>query len=131
VRRGERVPRRPTQDGEVLELGGASLARRVVEIATPHVPHNWESHIFFEPETGTLFCGDLLTQLGDGPPQTSHDILGAAIAAEDAFHQTSLGSAVPATYRRLADLRPPARHHARLRLRRRLSGAAPRDGRRL
>ncbi len=62
--------------------------------------------MFFEQETGTLFCGDLLTQLGDGPPVTGDDILGAAIAAEEVFHQTSLGPAVPATYRRLADLRP-------------------------
>jgi flavorubredoxin len=99
-------PPRPLQDGEVLDLGGAALARRVIEIATPHVPHNWESHMFFEMETGTLFCGDLLTQLGDGPAVTSDDILGAAIAAEEAFHQTSLGAAVPATYRRLAGLRP-------------------------
>ena len=99
-------PPRPMADGEVLQLGGASLARRVIEIATPHVPHNWESHMFFEQETGTLFCGDLLTQLGDGPPVTSEDILGAAIVAEETFHQTSLGPAVPATYRRLADLGP-------------------------
>jgi len=99
-------PPRPMQDGEVLELGGASLARRVVEIATPHVPHNWESHMFFEQETGTLFCGDLLTQLGDGPPVTGDDILGAAVAAEELFHQTSLGPAVPETYRRLAGLEP-------------------------
>jgi flavorubredoxin len=99
-------PPRPLADGEVLELGGAALSRRVVEIATPHVPHNWESHMFFEQETGTLFLGDLLTQLGDGPPVTSGDILDAAIAAEEVFHQTSLGPLVPATYRRLAELAP-------------------------
>jgi flavorubredoxin len=99
-------PPRPLQDGEALQLGGAALARQVIEIATPHVPHNWESHMFFEQETGTLFCGDLLTQLGDGPAVTGDDILDAAIAAEEVFHQTSLGPAVPATYRRLADLAP-------------------------
>ncbi|HEU5035177.1 MAG TPA: hypothetical protein VFT62_10555, partial [Mycobacteriales bacterium] len=82
------------------------LARRVVELATPHVPHNWESHMFFEQETGTLFCGDLLTQVGDGPAVTDDDILDAAIAAEEMFMGTSLGPAVPATYRRLADLDP-------------------------
>lgn len=99
-------PPRSMQDAEVLDLGGAALARRVIEIATPHVPHNWESHMFFEEETGTLFCGDLLTQIGDGPALTSDDILGAAIAAEEMFRQTSLGPAVPETYRRLADLEP-------------------------
>ena len=99
-------PPRPLQDGEVLDIGGASFARRVVEIATPHVPHNWESHMFYEQETGTLFLGDLLTQVGDGPAVTSDDLLEAAIAAEDLFHQTSLGPAVPTTYRRIADLDP-------------------------
>ena len=99
-------PPRPLDDGDVLDIGGASLARRVLEISTPHVPHNWESHMFFEQETKTLFLGDLLTQLGNGPAVTSEDLLDAAIVAEDVFHQTSLGPAVPATYRRLADLNP-------------------------
>ena len=104
----DQLPRapRPLDDGEVLDIGGASLARRLVELATPHVPHNWESHMFFEEVSGTLFLGDLLTQLGNGPAVTSEDILDTAIAAEDLFHQTSLGPAVPATYRRLADLEP-------------------------
>ena len=99
-------PPRPLVDGEVLDIGGAALSRRVVEIATPHVPHNWESHMFMEQETGTLFCGDLVTQLGNGPAITSEDLVSAAIEAEDLFHQTSIGPAVPETYRRLADLAP-------------------------
>jgi flavorubredoxin len=99
-------PPRSLDDGEVLELGGAELQRRVLEVPTPHVPHNWESHVFFEQETATLFCGDLVTQLGDGPAVTDADLLDAAIAAEELFGQTSLGPAVPATYRRLADLEP-------------------------
>lgn len=99
-------PPRPLDDGEVLELGGAGLARRVLEVATPHVPHNWESHVFFEQETRTLFCGDLLTQLGNGPALVGDDLVQAAIDAEDLFQQTSLGPLVPATYRRLAELEP-------------------------
>jgi flavorubredoxin len=99
-------PPRPLQDGEVLEIGGATMSRRLVELATPHVPHNWESHMFFEEETGTLFCGDLVSQLGDGAPITSDSLLDAAIAAEELFLQTSMGPAVPATYRRLAELAP-------------------------
>jgi hypothetical protein len=70
------------------------------------VPHNWESDIFFEQDSGTLFCGDLLTQLADATPVTNDEIQGAAIAAEETLHQTSLGPAVPETYRRLADLKP-------------------------
>lgn len=93
-------------DGEVLEIGGAGLKHRVLGVPTPHVPHNWESHVLYEQESGTLFCGDLVTQLGDGPAVTDADLLEAAIAAEELFGQTSLGAAVPATYRRLADLEP-------------------------
>lgn len=100
-----RAPR-PLADGEVIDLGGAAIARRVLEVTTPHVPHNWESHLFFEQETGTLFCGDLLTQLGNGPAVVGDDIIDAAIEAEEVFHQTSLGALVPQTYRRLADLEP-------------------------
>jgi flavorubredoxin len=99
-------PPRPMNDCEALEIGGAALTRRVVQLATPHVPHNWESQVFFEQETGTLFCGDLLTQFGDGPAITDNNLLEAAIQAEEAFHQTSLGPAIPATYRRLAELQP-------------------------
>jgi flavorubredoxin len=93
---------RPLQDGDVIDLGG----KRVMEIATPHVPHNWESHMLFEQTTGTLFCGDLLSQTGDGPALTTAPILDAAISCEQLFMQTSMGPAVPATYRRLADLEP-------------------------
>lgn len=90
----------------MLELGGAALERRVLEVPTPHVPHNWESHVLFEQQTDTLFCGDLLTQAGDGAAVTDGDLVDAAIFAEELFKQTSLGPAVPATYRRLADLGP-------------------------
>src|SRR3954464_12029949 len=99
-------PPHPMADGEVLDIGGAGLRRSVLEVATPHVPHNWESHLFFEQETGTLFCGDLCTQLGDGPAVRTDEIVEDAHAAEELFRQTSMGPAIPATYRRLADLNP-------------------------
>lgn len=99
-------PPRALGDGDVMDLGGATLRRRILEVSTPHVPHNWESHVFFEQETATLFCGDLVTQLGDGAAVTDQDLVQAAIEAEELFRQTSLGPAVPATYRRLADLEP-------------------------
>ena len=89
--------------GETIDLG---QGKRVVEIPTPHVPHNWESHVLFEESTRTLFCGDLLTQLGDGPALVTHDIIEAATEAEAVFGQTSVGPKVPATLRRLAELHP-------------------------
>ena len=56
-------PPRVLQDGEVIDLGG----KRVRYLDTPHVPHGWDAGVIYEETTGTLFCGDLFTQLGDGP----------------------------------------------------------------
>ncbi len=99
-------PPHPLGDGEVLELGEGPTGRRVQEIATPHVPHNWESHLLFEPQSATLFAGDLFTQLGDLAAITADDIIEGSIQAEEIFRATSLGPAVPATLRRLAELEP-------------------------
>jgi flavorubredoxin len=99
-------PPRPMADGEILDIGDAMLTRQVQELSTPHVPHNWESHMFFETETRTLFCSDLLAQLGNGPALTSDDLIEAACMAETTFQQTSLGPAIPLAYRRLAALEP-------------------------
>ena len=95
-------PPRPLADGEVIELG----ERRIRHIDTPHAPHNWESRVLYEETTGVLFCGDLMTQVGEGPALTESDVVGPASFAEDVFGATSLGPAVPATLHRLAQLRP-------------------------
>ncbi|WP_280401280.1 MBL fold metallo-hydrolase [Nocardia carnea] len=97
----DRPPRR-LADGEVIELGD----RRVRHLDTPHAPHNWEARVLYEETTGVLFCGDLMTQLGDGPALTDTDLVEPATVAEDVFHATSIGPAVPAALRRLAALRP-------------------------
>jgi flavorubredoxin len=95
-------PPRPITDDEVLDLGG----KRVRIIATPHVPHGWEAQVLYEEMTGTLFCGDLFTHLGNGPPLVAEDIVGPAMLAEEAFHATSIGQATAPTIRRLAQLNP-------------------------
>jgi len=95
-------PPRPLADGEVLDLGG----KRVRQISTPHVPHGWEAQVLFEETTGTLLCGDLFTQVGNGPALTADDIIERAMAAEDLFHATALAPHTGATMRRLADLEP-------------------------
>lgn len=101
-----RAPR-PLADGEVIDLGGKQLrARRVRHVDTAHVPHNWESRVLFEEVTGTLLCGDLLSQTGNPPALTAEDLTERAIATEHIFHASSLAPAVPATLRRLAELRP-------------------------
>ncbi|WP_280419982.1 MBL fold metallo-hydrolase [Nocardia carnea] len=97
----DRPPRR-LADGEVIDLGG----RRIRHLDTPHAPHNWEARVLYEETTGVLFCGDLMTQLGDGPALTDADLVGPATVAEDVFHATSIGPAVPAALNRLAALEP-------------------------
>ncbi len=97
----DRAPRR-LADGEVIDLGG----KRVRHLDTPHVPHNWESRVLFEETTGTLFCGDLFAQVGDGPAVTGDDLVGPALATEAIFHATALSSATGPTIRRLAALEP-------------------------
>ena len=91
------------QDGETIELGGG---KRVRYLDTPHIPHGWDAGVLFEETTGTLLCGDLLTQLGDGPASTEADIVGPAIAAEEMFKYSCLNPGMGATIRRLADLSP-------------------------
>lgn len=102
---GDQASRPPQalQNGEVIDLGGG---KRVRYLDTPHVPHAWESGLLFEESTATLFCGDLFTQLGDGPALTRGDIVAPAIAAEDMFRSSSLSPAMGPTIRRLATLVP-------------------------
>jgi flavorubredoxin len=95
-------PPRALASGEVLDLGG----RRMRWIDTPHVPHGWEAGAFYEETDGTLFCGDLLSHVGDPPALTEADVSGPAIAAEEMFHAMSLTPATAAILRDLAALSP-------------------------
>ncbi len=95
-------PPRPLADGEVIDLGG----KRVRQIDTPHVPHGWEAQVLFEETTGTLLCGDLFTQVGDGAALTTDDIVEPALAAEAMFHAVVARAPTGATLRRLGDLAP-------------------------
>jgi flavorubredoxin len=97
----DRSPR-PLAEGEVLDLGG----HRMRWISTPHVPHGWEAGVFFDEASGTLFSGDLMTHVGDGPPLTDDDILGPALEAERMFRAMTLAPATAAILRGLAELEP-------------------------
>ena len=97
----DRAPR-PLEQDEVLDIGG----RRMRWISTPHVPHGWEAGVFFDETTKTLFCGDLLTHVGDGPPLTDDDILGPALEAETMFRAMTLAPGTAAILRGLAELKP-------------------------
>jgi hypothetical protein len=62
--------------------------------------------VVYEESTGTLLCGDLFTQLGDGPALTENDVVGPAIAAEDLFQYSCLSPNMGPTIRALAKLSP-------------------------
>jgi flavorubredoxin len=87
---------------QLLDIGRKQLRF----IPTPHVPHNWESGLWFEETTRTLLAGDLFTSVGDGPAVTTDDLVAPAMLGEDAFHQTSMGPDLVPTLHRLADLKP-------------------------
>ena len=92
----------PLADGQVIELG----SHRVRHVDTPHVPHGWDARVLHEETTGTLFCGDLFSQVGDGAALTSDDIVEGASFAEDIFGATCLTPQTAPTMRSLADLAP-------------------------
>jgi len=95
-------PPRALAEGEVIDLGG----KRVRQISTPHVPHGWEAQVLYEETTGTLFCGDLFTQVGGGKALTTDDVVEPALAAERMFHGTCLTPHTGQILRALGDLTP-------------------------
>jgi flavorubredoxin len=68
-------------DGGVLDLGG----RRMRLLATPHLPHNWETIVMFEETTRTLLCGDVFTQTGPSPATTEGDVAERALHTQATF----------------------------------------------
>ena len=88
----------------MIDLGGG---KRVRYIDTPHTPHGWDAGVLYEESTGTLLCGDLFTQLGDGPALTEGDIVGPGDRGRGPVPTTP--ASIPgmgATIRGLAELAP-------------------------
>jgi len=97
----DRLPRR-LAPGEAIDLGG----RRVVALPTPHAPHNAEAQVLYEETTGALLCGDLFSQLGDGPAVTTDSLVDDAVEAEAVLSWACPGAPVPEALECLADLEP-------------------------
>ncbi len=92
----------PLNDQQVLDLG----RKRVRYMATPHVPHGWDAGVLFEETTSTLLCGDLFTQLGDGPAISTDSPLEGAIATEQRFGYTCGAPNTSSVLDDLASLQP-------------------------
>jgi flavorubredoxin len=89
-------------EDEVLDTGH----HRLRFLATPHVPHNWESGLWYDETTRTLFAGDLFSSLGGGAGLSDDDLVEDALVAEQMFHGTSLSANLVPTLHGLADLEP-------------------------
>lgn len=97
----DRMPVVAPEDG-VHDIGG----HRLRFIGTPHIPHNWESGIWFDEATSTLLCGDLFTRTGNPPALVETELVEPAIEAEQFFHATGLTPSLVPTLRELAELNP-------------------------
>jgi flavorubredoxin len=91
-----------TEPGDTHDIGG----HRLRYIATPHVPHNWESGLWFDETTSTLLAGDLFTHTGQCPALTESDCIAPALEAEELFHATGLTTNLAPTLEQLAQLTP-------------------------
>jgi flavorubredoxin len=91
-----------TEPGDTHDIGG----HRLRFIATPHVPHNWESGLWFDETTSTLLAGDLLTHTGQCPALTESDCVAPALEAESLFHATGMTTNLRPTLEQLAQLTP-------------------------
>jgi hypothetical protein len=91
------------EDGQALVLGRHRLRWQ----STPHLPHGWDCGYLFEESTRTLFCGDLVTQPGNGARAlVSDDILGPAEALRAQHDDFSHSRHMRAHIAKLAALRP-------------------------
>jgi len=84
-------------DDELIDLGGLDL--RMIE--TPHFPHNWDAHLWFEENHGILFSSDFCITGGNCPPITNQDISADIIAYYEAGNFMPYG---PTTNRALQKL---------------------------
>lgn len=93
-------------DGEEFAIG----ARRTMKwIYTPHVPHGWDCGVLFDQATGTLLCGDLLTQPGGTVAPVTESgaaVLAASEGMRGMMDYYAHASKTTAILGGLADLRP-------------------------
>lgn len=85
-------PPRVLDDNATLVTGRHTLRF----LATPYVPHNWESSLLYDEHAHTLFCSDLLLQRGNPAPLAS-DIFEHAVSDLENAQQTPFHDSIPYT----------------------------------
>jgi flavorubredoxin len=93
-------PAQVLKDGETLALGANSLQL----INTPHVPHNWDAHMWFETTNSILFSSDFCCQGGNCNPVVENDISPSIIDFYVKGGFMPYGKTTNDTVKRLADL---------------------------
>ncbi len=94
---------RPAQilkDGEILNLGKRALQL----INTPHFPHNWDAHMWFETTDKILFSSDFCCQGGNCEPVIEEDISSSIIEFYVKGGFIPYGKTTNESVRRLIDL---------------------------
>jgi flavorubredoxin len=102
-------PPRALERGEILTTGEYRFRFH----PTPHLPHGWDAGMLFEETNRTLFCSDLLHQVGPVEPLTeSEDVLDRTRQAVVSYQAGPLMDYVPYTHNtkrllyELADFKP-------------------------
>ena len=92
-----------TEPGDVHDIGG----HRLRFIATPHVPHDWESGVCVSTRPPRrCWPSDLFTHTGQCPALTESDRIAPALEAESLFHATGLTTNLAPTLEQLAQVTP-------------------------
>lgn len=97
-------PPRILAPDEILVTG----TKRFRHLPTPHLPHCWDAGMLFEESGRSLFCSDLLHQLGDVEAVTeTADVVGRFADALQAYDATPFANYLvhtPLTARQLSGL---------------------------
>ncbi len=89
-------PARGLAKGEVLTTGNYRFRFQ----PTPHLPHGWDAGLLFEESQRTLFCSDLVHQVGAVEPLTeSTDVLGRTRSALQEYQAGPLMDYLPFTFK--------------------------------
>lgn len=93
-------PAKVLKDKEFINLGSMTL--RMVE--TPHFPHNWDAHMWYEEKEQVLFSSDFCCQGGISQPVSNKDISGSIISFYEKGNFIPYGSTTKSNLKKLEQI---------------------------